>query len=316
MRTLVLLALLTGAALACNDATAPSENAAEKPALASASKLDLRDLRASLTDAANAVSRHIQTRGIPDALGQAFTNKVLFLSTRVNTIQGRDAAVDFLRNDPIAPSALDWEVIFADVSSDGSQGYTWSQGSFTIDIGTGATTFPGFFLIYWRRGDGAAWRIEAMTYNIGEPWSGPLPDGFGAPDTRTSPEFPGSRDRLRQAIRNTDQRFADASVKFGSGPAFERFAAPNAIIVGGPLVFGPADIGVANASGPNDVIDWGPRFSDVAGSGDLGFSVGDATFDIEGLGQIFTKYLTVWRRQPDGRWRYVADLGNRRAVPE
>lgn len=316
MRKLVLLALLTGAAAACNDATAPSNNPTDNPALAAAAKLDLRDSRASLIATANAVSRHIQTRGIPDALGNAFTSKTLFLSSRVNTIQGRDAAVDFLRNDPIAPSALDWEVIFADVSSDGTQGYTWSQGSFTIDIGTGATTFPGFFLIYWRRGDGGAWRIEAMTYNAGGPQVGPLPDGFGTPNTRESPSFPGSVQRLRQAIRNTDQNFADASVRRGSGPAFEKFAAPNAIIVGGPLVFGPADIGVANASGPNDVINWGPRFSDVSASGDLGFTVGDATFDIEGLGQIFTKYLTVWRRQPDGRWRYVADLGNRRAVPE
>jgi ketosteroid isomerase-like protein len=315
MRKLVLLALLGGAALGCNDTTAPSDNAADKPTL-SAAKLDLRDLRASLIDAGNAVSRRIQANGIPDALGNAFANKVLFLSSRVNTIQGRDAAVDFLRNDPIAPSALDWEVIFADVSSDGSQGYTWSQGSFTIDIGAGATTFPGFFLIYWRRGGGGAWRIEAMTYNAGEPWTGPLPDGFGTPDTRKSPEFPGSVERLRRAVRNTDENFAAASVKHGSGPAFERFAAPNAIIVGGPLVFGPEAIGVANASGPNDVINWGPRFSDVAESGDLGFSVGDATFDLEGIGQIFTKYLTVWRRQPDGRWRYVADLGNRRATPE
>lgn len=316
MRKLVLLALLTGAAAACADPVAPTGDPAGNPALSAATKLDLRDLRASLLDAGNAVSRRIQSRGISDGLGSAFTANALLLSSRINTIKGRDAAVEFLRNDPIAPSALNWEVIFADVSSDGSQGYTWSQGSFTLDIGAGATTYPGFFLMYWRRLDGGGWRIEAMSYNAGEPQTGPLPEGFGTPDTRRTPGFPGSVQRLRRAVRNTDEKFSAASVKRGSGPAFERFAAPNAITVGGSLVFGPKAIGESSASGPNDDISWGPRFSDVAASGDLGFTVGDATFNIEGLGQIFTKYLTVWRRQPDGRWRFVADLGNRRATPE
>jgi ketosteroid isomerase-like protein len=229
---------------------------------------------------------------------------------------GRDAAIAFLSSDPLAPSAIDWQVIYADVSSDGTQGYTWAQGNFTIDIGTGPTTFPGFFLIYWRQTDGGGWRIEALTYNAGGPQVGPFPDGFGTPDTRQSRSFPGTdRQRERAAVLRTDAAFSAASVKRGSGPAFEKFAARNAIAVSGGLIFGPDAIGEAFASGPNDVISWVPKFSDVAASGDLAFSVGDATFDLEGVGQFFTKYVTVWRKQGSGKWLFVADLGNRRAGP-
>jgi ketosteroid isomerase-like protein len=58
-----------------------------------------------------------------------------------------------------------------------------------------------------------------------------------------------------------------------------------------------------------------PRFSDAAASGDLGFTVGEATFDFGQFGTFYSKYLTVWQKQDTGEWRYVADLGNNRPAP-
>ena len=84
---------------------------------------------------------------------------MLLLSPRVNTLSGRAAAGAFLTGDPLAPSALSWNVEAADVSNDGTQGYTWSEGSATYDFGTGALARPSFFLTYWRRSaPGAAGR--------------------------------------------------------------------------------------------------------------------------------------------------------------
>ena len=316
MRTLVLLAALAVTASACRDA-APTGPAGD-PSLSEASTrahLDLREERASLISAGNAVSADIQARGVAAGLGDALADDALLLSSRVNTIQGRAAAVAFLSSDPIAPSALTWQVIAADVSNDGTQGYTWSAGSFTIDIGTGPTTLPGFFLTYWRR-VGDDWKIAAWTFNAGGPETDPIPSGFGTPTTKHRRNFPNTEpaDQAAQVLA-VDAAFSAASVANGSGPAFQQFAAPNAIAVSGALVFGPADIGEAFTGGPNDVISWVPRFSGVAASGDLGFSVGDATFNIEGLGLIFTKYLTVWQKQNTGEWLFVADLGNRRPAP-
>jgi hypothetical protein len=60
------------------------------------------------------------------------------------------------------------------------------------------------------------------------------------------------------------------------------------------------------------VLAWWPVGAEVAQSGDLGCSVGEAT--IESL-HYFSKYLTVWKRQPDASWKFVADGGNVRPAP-
>jgi hypothetical protein len=315
MRRFVLLTCVALAAAACRDAATPTD-----PSLSEASiraHLDLRAERSALIDAGNAVSAAIAAQGIPAGLGAALASDALLLSPRVNLIQGHDAAVTFLSADPIAPSALNWTVFAADVANDGTQGYTWAQGGFTINLGTGPLQLPGFFLIYWRRAAaGDAWQIAAMTIGNGGPHSGGIPAGFGTPDTKHRRNFPNTEaGEQRAAVLAVDAAFSAASVANGSGPAFQQFAAPNAIAVSGDLVFGPADIGVAFESGPNDVISWIPRVSDVAAGGDLGFSVGEATFDFADFGFFYSKYLTVWQKQDTGEWLFVADLGNSRPAP-
>jgi ketosteroid isomerase-like protein len=315
MRRFVLLTCVALAAAACRDAATPTD-----PSLSEASTrahLDLRVERAALIDAGNAVSAAIASQGVPAGLGAALASDALLLSPRVNVLQGHDAAVTFLSSDPIAPSALNWTVFAADVSNDGTQGYTWAQGGFTINIGTGPLQLPGFFLMHWRRpAAGDEWQIAAMTIGNGGPHSGDIPAGFGTPDTKHRRNFPNTEvGEQRAAVLAVDAAFSAASVANGSGPAFQQFAAPNAIAVSGDLVFGPADIGVAFESGPNDVISWIPRFSDVAASGDLGFSVGEAVFDFADFGFFYSKYLTVWQKQNTGEWLFVADLGNSRPAP-
>jgi ketosteroid isomerase-like protein len=315
MRRFVLLTCAALAAAACHDAATPTD-----PSLSEASiraQLDLRVERAGLIEAGNALSAAIATQSVPAALGAALASDALLLSPRVNILQGRAAAVAFLTSDPIAPSALNWTVFAADVANDGTQGYTWAEGGLTVNLGTGPLQLPAFFLIYWRRAAaGDDWQIAAMTIANAGPHEGGIPAGFGTPDTKHRRNFPNTEvGEQRAALLAVDAAFSAASVANGSGPAFQQFAAPNALAVSGDLVFGPADIGVAFESGPNDVISWTPRFSDVAASGDLSFTVGEAVFDFADFGFFYSKYLTVWQKQNTGEWRYVADLGNSRPAP-
>ena len=72
-------------------------------------------------------------------------------------------------------------------------------------------------------------------------------------------------------------------------------------------------IGAAFADFPVDaVLDWAPVAADVAGSGDLGCTVGEAAVAPR---RSYSKYLTVWKRQPNGAWKFVADGGNARPAP-
>lgn len=315
MRRLALVALLAGLSMACRDAFQPED----APAFSEASDrahLDLREERASLIAAGNALSDAIGSQGVAAGLGAALADDALFLSPRTNVVVGRDATISFLSTNPIAPSAINWQVLAADVSNDGTQGFTWSEGAVTVNLGAGPTELPAFFLIYWRRTAGE-WQIAALSLNAGGPQSGPIPEGFGTPTNKHRRNFPNTEvSEQRAQLLAVDAAFSAASVSDGTGPAFEAYAAPNAIAVGdGQLIFGPEVIGQAFTTGPNDVVSWVPRFSDVAASGDLGFTVGDAVFVFADFGTFYTKYLTVWQKQNTGEWKFVADFGSSRPAP-
>jgi ketosteroid isomerase-like protein len=57
---------------------------------------------------------------------------------------------------------------------------------------------------------------------------------------------------------------------------------------------------------------WEPRFGDIAASGEIGWLTGPSTFiDHEAPDKKphYGNYLSVWRKQPDGRWRVFIDIG-------
>ena len=123
--------------------------------------LDLRQERAALASASDALSAAIAEDGVAAGLTAALADDAVFLSPRTNMVVGKAAIAAFLTGDPVAPSALAFTTIKADVSNDGSQGYTWTQGSVTIDIGTGPLELPGMALIYWTR-VGDDWKVAAI----------------------------------------------------------------------------------------------------------------------------------------------------------
>jgi ketosteroid isomerase-like protein len=57
-------------------------------------------------------------------------------------------------------------------------------------------------------------------------------------------------------------------------------------------------------------VTWWPVYAGLAASGDLGFTTGPYVSD----GKRFGYYFTVWRRQPDGSWKWVLDAGPRHAA--
>lgn len=58
---------------------------------------------------------------------------------------------------------------------------------------------------------------------------------------------------------------------------------------------------------------WEPEEAGLASSGDLGWTRGRWGNDANGTPTWTGQYLSVWRKQPDGAWRVVADCGY---VPE
>jgi len=71
---------------------------------------------------------------------------------------------------------------------------------------------------------------------------------------------------------------------------------------------------MAGLDDPAFSLTWEPRRADIAASGDLGWTTG--SYLSRGVGadgkprQAQGRYVTIWRKQPDGAWKVVMDLGN------
>ena len=60
---------------------------------------------------------------------------------------------------------------------------------------------------------------------------------------------------------------------------------------------------------PGLELHWEPRLGDVAASGDLGYLTGPAEYVMPGKPNTYTCYFSVWKRQPDGEFRVILDIG-------
>lgn len=65
---------------------------------------------------------------------------------------------------------------------------------------------------------------------------------------------------------------------------------------------------------------WTPVHADMASSGDLGYTYGNYIFkhkDKSGkLISDYGKYTSIWKKQKDGSWKVVVDMGNSSPAPK
>ena len=118
----------------------------------------------------------------------------------------------------------------------------------------------------------------------------------------------------KQEIVQTEKDFSNLSVKEGIPKAFLTYAAEDAILKrGSTLVIGFQEIKkrFENQELSSSILEWEPDFVDVSSSGDLGYTYGHYTAtstDSLGNKQESTGvFHTVWKRQEDGKWKFVWD---------
>lgn len=273
-------------------------------------RADLRAAREALRAADRAHSDAADAHGFVDGLTSAFADDVYFLRESAPVLQGRAAVRDYLASTPLATARLSWATLRADVSADGTQGYTYGGGIYTRADGTTAHTRT---LSYWRN-EGGTWKVAAMLVNLAPTAAEPAPAGFFGDDegVRGAPASAGPADL--QAVMQADRDFAARAQAQNVAVAFRDFMAPDGATLGGP-VYGPEANYEIQKNG-RGLLEWGPVYGGVAPSGDLGFTIGLATATNPDTGaRSYSKYLSIWRRQPNGEWRYVMDSGNARPAP-
>jgi ketosteroid isomerase-like protein len=121
-----------------------------------------------------------------------------------------------------------------------------------------------------------------------------------------------------KALLKTDEDFSQMSVDKGMKPAFLFYAAEEVIKMreGKLPLFGIKELSKSLENLPDNYIrlQWVPVKADV--SGDLGYTFGKWEMRITGKDTIqYGSYVTIWKRQPGGTWKFVLDAGNSTPKP-
>ncbi len=120
--------------------------------------------------------------------------------------------------------------------------------------------------------------------------------------------------KWKDEILATEQAFAKMAEEQGLKIAFLHFAAEEAVLMrNNQLINGKASINeyfeVQDLQ--NVKLDWAPDYIDVSKSGDMAYTYGKYNYsfiDHEGVNKELTGvFHTVWKRQPDGSWKFVWD---------
>jgi ketosteroid isomerase-like protein len=113
-----------------------------------------------------------------------------------------------------------------------------------------------------------------------------------------------------QKLIETEKAFAQASINLGTNTAFLNFLSKEAIVfdksmpVNGLNYWQNLDF--------KGVITWQPIIAEIAGSSDLGYTVGNYQFhntSAEEKPNAFGSFVTLWKKQADNSWKVAVDMG-------
>ena len=124
-----------------------------------------------------------------------------------------------------------------------------------------------------------------------------------------------------ETLKQLEGEFMKAAAEKGS-QGYLSYYADDAVELpnGAPIISGKVNImpGMAFLDNKDNRLTWTPVGGDIAASGDLGYTYGTFEFrskDKDGKPIMDRgKYTSIWKRQNDGSWKVVLDMGN--ATPE
>lgn len=129
----------------------------------------------------------------------------------------------------------------------------------------------------------------------------------------TAANKPVTADTLKQM----EAEFMQAAAAHGSRGYMSYYAEDSVELPNGEDVL-LGKIAIAKTMGflddKNNSLSWKPIGADISSSGDLGYTYGTYEFrskDANGKPTVsYGKYTSIWKRQEDGSWKVVLDMGN------
>ena len=123
---------------------------------------------------------------------------------------------------------------------------------------------------------------------------------------------PTSLDMNKELI-DVDRAFSALSKEKGMNHAFLSYVAEDGVMLSPnkmPVV-GKNKIGdLFQSDDSKTVFTWNPLYAEVAKSGDLGYTYGIYEI-LEGESRQKGTYVSVWKKDTTGEWKFVLDSGNK-----
>ncbi len=109
---------------------------------------------------------------------------------------------------------------------------------------------------------------------------------------------------------STERAFAQRAAERGTRDAFLAFMSDESI------VFAPGPVNGKKSWGERParpgLLSWQPSYADISQAGDMGYDMGPWEFRPKGPGDkpvAFGQFMTIWKKQPDGSFKFALDLG-------
>lgn len=115
-----------------------------------------------------------------------------------------------------------------------------------------------------------------------------------------------------EEIIKADEAFSDLSKKEGMKKAFIEYIDNDGVLLrpGRPPIIGANAIDfLSQVNDSSYTLTWSPAGAGIAASDDLGYSYGIYKLELKDT-VVRGTYVSVWKKQKDGKWKFVLDSGN------
>ncbi len=123
---------------------------------------------------------------------------------------------------------------------------------------------------------------------------------------------PDSEKKSLHEIMETEKAFSDLSRLHGMKKAFIEYIDNDGILLRPnhyPILGAEAIDYLSQSNDSSFSLRWLPSGGEVASSCDLGFTYGVYTLTLKDS-TITGTYVSIWKKQKDGKWKFVLDTGN------
>jgi ketosteroid isomerase-like protein len=117
----------------------------------------------------------------------------------------------------------------------------------------------------------------------------------------------------RNEIIKTDNDFSSMSSTMGMKKAFIEYMDDDGILLRPdhpPIIGANAIEYLTEQNDTSYTLTWNPSAAQVSASGDLGYSYGIYNLQLQDS-TLQGTYVSIWKKQKDGKWKFVLDTGNR-----